>query len=109
MHPGQRRPVFAIFALATFTACASTRNTTASREATGPIDGTYEFVASVTGRRVEGKFHIVEDTILFDTGNDCSSNLSPAGPFVAPRDDNFIRYSCNGVVLDFDRRNPVQS
>jgi hypothetical protein len=109
MHPDQRRPVFAIVTLATFTACASTRNSTASREATGPTDGTYEFIASVTGRRVEGKVHIVGDTMLFDPDNDCSSNLSPPGIFVAPRDYNFIRYSCNGVVLDFDRRNPVQS
>jgi len=109
VSPGQRRPLFAIVTLATFTACASARNTTASREATGPIDGTYEFFASVTGQRVEGTVHVVADTILFDPGNDCSSNLSPPGPFVAPRDYNFVRYSCNGVVLDFDRRNPVQS
>lgn len=110
MRYGRRRPLFTVATLATFTACASAGNTAASRAAQGPIEGAYEFFASVPGgQRVVGKFHVVADTIVFDQSNDCSSKLSPPGPFVAPHDRNFVRYSCNGVVLDFDRRNPVQS
>jgi hypothetical protein len=109
VSPGHCRSTFAILMLATLSACVSARHTTTGRETPELLEGTYEFVASVAGQRVVGKVHVVENTILFDQGNDCSSNFSPPGAFVAPRDDNFIRYSCNGVVLDFDRRNPVQS
>ena len=109
--PGDRawRPLSSILTLTTLLACASTGNGTGSRETHGPIEGTYEFFASIPGQHLRGKLRVVADTILFDTRNDCGSIALPTGRmFINGRDATDIPYGCKGALLTFNRRNPTQ-
>ena len=89
-------------------ACASSGNAPSTRAPTGPIEGTYDYIANIPGQQVRGKLRVLGDTILVDPQNDyCRPVVGTPSPLS-------IRYSCNGpgsfesLGLTLDRRNPTQ-
>jgi len=89
-------------------ACASGGSGAASREPPGPVEGTYEYFASIPGQQVRGSLRVVADTIMVDPDADyCRPVIGTPDPLV-------IRYTCSGsgrfesLLLALDRRNPAQ-
>jgi hypothetical protein len=75
---------------------------------TGPIEGTYEFVANLPNQQVRGTINVIGDTVMVDPVSD------HCRPLVAPPDPLFIKYTCQGtgtydeLRLSIDRRKPAQ-
>lgn len=97
----------AVVLTALLAGCASSGTTTA-REPSAPIEGTYDYTATLPGQQVQGRLRVLGDTIIVVPNNDyCQPVLGPPSPLV-------IRYTCNGpgrfesLSLTLDRRNPVQ-
>jgi hypothetical protein len=73
----------------------------------GPIEGNYEYMASLPSMQVRGTLRIVGDTVLVETTDYCRPTVAPPDPFS-------IKYTCTGsgtyeqIQLTIDRRNPVQ-
>ena len=90
------------------TACASSGSTPAPREVSGPVEGTYDYIANIPGQQVQGKFNVFGDTIVVLPLTDYCR------PVVASPDPLYLRYTCNGpgryeqLTLTLDRRNPAQ-
>jgi hypothetical protein len=88
-------------------ACASS-GSTAGRAPEGPIEGNYEYFASLPGQQVRGRLRVIADTIVVDPAADYCR------PVVGTPDPLVIRYTCNGpgrfesLSLTLDRRNPAQ-
>jgi hypothetical protein len=89
-------------------ACASSGNTTASRQSAVPIEGIYDYVANISGQQVQGKLRVLGDTIIVEPHSDyCRPVVGAPSPLS-------IRYTCNGpgsfesLLLTLDRRNPAQ-
>ena len=94
--------------MALIAGCASSGGTTTAREPSGPIEGTYDYTATLPGQQVTGKLRVLGDTIIVMPTNDyCQPVVETPSPLV-------IRYTCNGpgryesMTLTLDRRNPAQ-
>jgi hypothetical protein len=94
---------------ATLAACASGGGGAAvARAPAGPIEGTYEYFASIPGQQVRGSLRVGDDTIVVVPDADYCR------PVVGTPDPIVIRYTCNGpgrfesLMLTLDRRNPAQ-
>lgn len=89
-------------------ACASSRNEAETTPASGPVEGTYSYVANLPGQQVRGTLRILGDTVLVEPVADYCR------PTVGSPDPLRIRYTCNGpgsfeqLFLLIDRRSPVQ-
>jgi len=88
--------------------CASSGTNATTRAPTGPIEGTYDYTATLPGQQVTGKLRVLGDTIIvMPTSDYCQPVIGTPSPLV-------IRYSCNGpgrfesMTLTLDRRNPAQ-
>jgi hypothetical protein len=97
----------AFLSMAILAACASS-GAAPARETSGPVEGTYDYVAMLPGQQVQGQLRVLGDTIIIIPNNDyCRPFQGPPSPLV-------IRYTCNGpgsfesLSLTLDRRNPVQ-
>lgn len=97
-----------IAGLVVLAACGGSRAAAPSREVPGPIEGKYEYVASIPGQQIRGLLRVLGDTILVEPFADYCR------PLIATPDPVVIRYTCNGpgrfetLVLTLDRRNPMQ-
>ena len=103
-----------IVSMALLAGCASSGSTssgsttTAREQSSAPIEGTYDYTATLPGQQVTGKLRVLGDTIIVMPTNDyCQPVIGTPSPLV-------IRYSCNGpgrfeaLTLTLDRRNPAQ-
>lgn len=111
---------WSVLLLSTLVGCASAGNGT--RDATRPIEGTYEFLASAPGQTVRGSFRLQGENIFIDGQTvDCGTagprqegsaewNRARAIASYGSRNTGAATFQgCEGVTLAFDRRNPVQS
>lgn len=99
---------FFALSLMTLLSCATSGTTTASRAVAGPVEGTYDFVATVPQRVVRGSVRIERDTLYVNMVDGCSSNIR-LEPMGHEGRGGVYRYACDGAVLAFDTRNPVRS
>lgn len=89
-------------------ACGGSRAAPPSREPSEPIEGNYEYIASIPGQQVRGLLRVLGDTILVEPFADYCQ------PATGNPDPIAIRYTCNGpgrfeqLNLRLDRRNPMQ-
>ena len=98
-----------VLSMAAVGGCASSgTSSTTAREPAGPIEGTYDYIATLPGQQVTGKLRVLGDTIIVMPTNDyCQPVVATPSPLV-------IRYTCNGpgryesMTLTLDRRNPAQ-
>ena len=100
------KSLIGVLTLVTLLSCASGGSTT-SREV-GPVEGTYDFVATVPGQAVRGTLQVGADTMLFSAVEGCNSNIR-SEPINHASNGGVFRYACSSAVLEFDRRNPVRS
>src|SRR5687767_6009852 len=99
----------AVLAIPVLWACASSGNQPpVSVAPSGPIEGTYEYLANLPSLQVRGTLRIVGDTVLVEPLTDyCRPTVGPPDPFA-------IKYTCTGtgtyeqIQLTIDRRNPMQ-
>lgn len=99
----------AVLTLSALAGCASSGNqqpVTAAPSA--PIEGNYEYLASLPSMQVRGTLRVVGDTILVEPTTDyCRPTIAPPDPFS-------FKYTCTGtgtyeqIQLTIDRRNPIQ-
>jgi hypothetical protein len=98
-----------VLTLPTLAVCAKSGNQPPETAApSGPIEGNYEYIASLPSMQVRGTLRIVDDTVLVEPVTDyCRPAIAPPDPFS-------IKYTCTGtgtyeqIQLTIDRRNPVQ-
>ena len=89
-------------------ACASSGGAPASREPSGPIEGTYDYVANIPGQQIQGKLLVLGDTMMVRPASDYCQ------PVTGSPDPMAIHYTCSGpgrfeqLRLRIDRRNPAQ-
>jgi hypothetical protein len=103
------------FVVAVLAACASSGRTTETSTATavaatatssGPVEGTYDYIANLPGQQVRGQMRVLADTVIIDPMSDYCR------PVVVPPDQLAYRYTCNGpgnvesLQFRIDRRNP---
>lgn len=101
------RFLLSTLAAATLVACASAKGKTANLQAPGSVEGTYEFFASIPGNHMRGTLRILADTMFVESKE--AGCAYAAGLPNRLGDQNVFRYACTGgVLLTFDRRNPVQ-
>jgi hypothetical protein len=99
----------AILAVSALAGCASSgTRQPATAAPSAPIEGDYEYLASLPSVQVRGTLRIVGDTVLVEPVTDyCRPTIAPPDPFA-------IKYTCTGtgtyeqIQLTIDRRNPAQ-
>jgi hypothetical protein len=115
------RTTIAILLSTVIQACATaggarTDGSSANEPPAGPAIGTYEIAASIPGQHVKGTLQITADSMWFRSESNCESRYSPAAFMdvaMAQATKNVvgqdrIRFGCDGAMLSFDRRNPIQ-
>ena len=95
-----------VLSMAAVAGCASSSASTTTEQPAGPIEGTYDYTATLPGQQVIGKLRVVGDTIIVMPTNDyCQPVIGMPSPLV-------IRYNCNGpgryesMTLTLDRPDP---
>lgn len=90
-------------------ACGGSRAATPRTAApSGPIEGTYDYMANLPSLQVRGTLRVTGDTVLVDPVSDYCR------PMMGPPDPLYIKYTCQGtgpyeqLTLTIDRRNPLQ-
>ncbi|HZI28044.1 MAG TPA: hypothetical protein VFD64_07790 [Gemmatimonadaceae bacterium] len=99
------KALIAVLTLVTLLSCASGGSTTGGTAA--PVEGTYDFVATVPGQAVRGTLQVAADTMFFSPVEGCNSNIR-SEPIGHASNAGIFRYACSSAVLEFDRRNPVR-
>lgn len=108
------KALVAVLTLVTLLSCASGGSTTSRNVAlvegtsVAPVEGTYDFVATVPGQAVRGTLQVAADTMFFSAVEGCNSNIR-SEPINHASYAGVFRYACSSAVLEFDRRNPVRS
>ena len=104
------RWLLSILTLATLTSCASGGTGTATRAATQPAEGTYEFSANTPNQLIRGNIRVGPEgtAVRFETA--CQSEATVrARPRGMPSSVSMMSYHCGGTWLTFDRSNPAHA
>jgi hypothetical protein len=98
----------AVCTLVAVASCASGGRSTAVSAPAGQLEGTYDFVATIPSQVIRGTIRVEGDTMYFVPEKDCLSSIR-SEPLGRAGTAGVFRYSCNGAILEFDRRNPTRS
>lgn len=93
------------FTLMALLSCASAGSPGANRDA--PVEGTYDFVATVPPTVIRGTLRFDGDTMYFSSEN-CLANFR-SEPIGRSGTGGVFRYGCSGAILQFDSRNPTRA